>query len=69
MGEFHALALHTYTPQEWAEIGAARHRRPVLAVASTDWSRRTVVVKGFCGEGACSRWSAQRSQKLQRCSD
>ena len=23
MGEFHALALHTYTPQEWAEIGAA----------------------------------------------
>ncbi len=23
MGEFHALALHTYTPQEWAEIEAA----------------------------------------------
>ena len=23
MGEFHALALHTYTPQEWAEIDAA----------------------------------------------
>jgi BolA protein len=23
MGEFHALALHTYTPQEWAETGAA----------------------------------------------
>lgn len=23
MGEFHALALHTYTPQEWATTGAA----------------------------------------------
>lgn len=23
MGEFHALALHTYTPQEWAASGAA----------------------------------------------
>jgi BolA family transcriptional regulator, general stress-responsive regulator len=23
MGEFHALALHTYTPEEWAKIGAA----------------------------------------------
>lgn len=23
MGQFHALALHTYTPQEWAEQGAA----------------------------------------------
>ena len=23
MGEFHALALHTYTPEEWAEIGTA----------------------------------------------
>jgi BolA protein len=23
MGEFHALALHTYTPQEWAQTGAA----------------------------------------------
>jgi BolA protein len=23
MGEFHALALHTYTPEEWAEQGAA----------------------------------------------
>ena len=23
MGEFHALALHTYTPQEWAATGAA----------------------------------------------
>ncbi|MGY2289974.1 BolA family protein [Pseudomonas sp. SDO528_S397] len=23
MGEFHALALHTYTPQEWAKIDAA----------------------------------------------
>ncbi|WP_263260872.1 BolA family protein [Pseudomonas sp. RIT-PI-S] len=23
MGEFHALALHTYTPEEWAAIGAA----------------------------------------------
>ena len=23
MGQFHALALHTYTPQEWATIGAA----------------------------------------------
>jgi len=23
MGEFHALALHTYTPQEWAEIDGA----------------------------------------------
>ncbi|WP_268797343.1 BolA family protein [Pseudomonas huanghezhanensis] len=21
MGEFHALALHTYTPQEWSEAG------------------------------------------------
>ena len=21
MGEFHALALHTYTPEEWARIG------------------------------------------------
>jgi len=23
MGEFHALALHTYTPQEWQQTGAA----------------------------------------------
>ncbi|MDU9390813.1 BolA family protein [Pseudomonas japonica] len=23
MGQFHALALHTYTPQEWAKTGAA----------------------------------------------
>lgn len=23
MGQFHALALHTYTPQEWREQGAA----------------------------------------------
>ncbi|MCU7650131.1 BolA family protein [Pseudomonas piscis] len=23
MGQFHALALHTYTPQEWEKIGAA----------------------------------------------
>ncbi|MHC6224550.1 BolA family protein [Pseudomonas sp. X10] len=23
MGQFHALALHTYTPQEWAQVGAA----------------------------------------------
>jgi BolA protein len=23
MGEFHALALHTYTPVEWAKAGAA----------------------------------------------
>lgn len=23
MGEFHALALHTYTPVEWAKTGAA----------------------------------------------
>ncbi|OLF52471.1 BolA family protein [Pseudomonas chlororaphis] len=23
MGQFHALALHTYTPQEWVKIGAA----------------------------------------------
>lgn len=23
MPQFHALALHTYTPQEWAEIGQA----------------------------------------------
>lgn len=23
MGQLHALALHTYTPQEWAEQGAA----------------------------------------------
>ncbi len=23
MGEFHALALHTYTPEEWARIGVA----------------------------------------------
>ena len=23
MGEFHALALHTYTPEEWAQTGAA----------------------------------------------
>lgn len=23
MGEFHALALHTYTPQEWEQIGSA----------------------------------------------
>jgi BolA protein len=38
MGEFHALALHTYTPQEWAEVGAARRRRPVPAVANTESS-------------------------------
>lgn len=23
MGQFHALALHTYTPEEWAEQGGA----------------------------------------------
>lgn len=23
MGEFHALALHTYTPEEWTKVGAA----------------------------------------------
>lgn len=23
MGQFHALALHTYTPEEWLQIGAA----------------------------------------------
>ena len=23
MGQVHALALHTYTPEEWAELGAA----------------------------------------------
>ncbi|MBA1205315.1 BolA family transcriptional regulator [Pseudomonas capeferrum] len=23
MGQFHALALHTYTPEEWAQVGAA----------------------------------------------
>ncbi|MGC5701176.1 BolA family transcriptional regulator [Pseudomonas sp. NFXW11] len=23
MGQFHALALHTYTPEEWLKIGAA----------------------------------------------
>ena len=23
MSEFHALALHTYTPEEWAQVGAA----------------------------------------------
>jgi BolA protein len=23
MSEFHALALHTYTPEEWAKIDAA----------------------------------------------
>ncbi|EKG32790.1 BolA family protein [Pseudomonas avellanae] len=23
MGDFHALALHTYTPDEWAKTGAA----------------------------------------------
>lgn len=23
MGEFHALALHTYTPQEWEQTGSA----------------------------------------------
>ena len=23
MGQFHALALHTYTPEEWAKLGAA----------------------------------------------
>ncbi len=23
MGQFHALALHTYTPEEWAATGAA----------------------------------------------
>jgi BolA protein len=23
MGEFHALALHTYTPKEWAQVGVA----------------------------------------------
>lgn len=23
MGQFHALALHTYTPEEWSEQGAA----------------------------------------------
>ncbi len=23
MGQFHALALHTYTPEEWAEQGVA----------------------------------------------
>lgn len=23
MGQFHALALHTYTPQEWEKVGVA----------------------------------------------
>ncbi|PBP51692.1 BolA family transcriptional regulator [Pseudomonas syringae] len=23
MGEFHALALHTYTPEEWSKVGTA----------------------------------------------
>ncbi|WP_175653729.1 BolA family protein [Pseudomonas sp. Marseille-P9899] len=23
MGQFHALALHTYTPQEWEKVGSA----------------------------------------------
>ncbi|UVM20631.1 BolA family protein [Pseudomonas wadenswilerensis] len=23
MGQFHALALHTYTPQEWQKVGVA----------------------------------------------
>ncbi|WP_191833868.1 BolA family protein [Pseudomonas fluorescens] len=23
MGQFHALALHTYTPEEWQKVGAA----------------------------------------------
>ncbi|MDT3420841.1 BolA protein [Pseudomonas protegens] len=23
MGQFHALALHTYTPEEWSKIGVA----------------------------------------------
>ncbi|MCS5515936.1 BolA family transcriptional regulator [Pseudomonas qingdaonensis] len=23
MGQFHALALHTYTPQEWQKVGSA----------------------------------------------
>ncbi|MBF8780822.1 BolA family protein [Pseudomonas fulva] len=23
MGQFHALALHTYTPEEWRQVGAA----------------------------------------------
>ncbi|WP_407315668.1 BolA family protein [Pseudomonas sp. nanlin1] len=23
MGQFHALALHTYTPEEWSKVGAA----------------------------------------------
>lgn len=23
MGQFHALALHTYTPEEWAKVGVA----------------------------------------------
>ncbi|MBJ9975625.1 BolA family transcriptional regulator [Pseudomonas sp. S75] len=23
MGEIHALAIHTYTPEEWAQVGAA----------------------------------------------
>lgn len=23
MGQFHALALHTYTPEEWTKVGAA----------------------------------------------
>ncbi|AXO89299.1 BolA family transcriptional regulator [Pseudomonas parafulva] len=23
MGEIHALAIHTYTPQEWAQVGVA----------------------------------------------
>jgi len=41
MGEIHALALHTYTPEEWAQAGTApdsprcrggsKHDRPVAA--------------------------------------
>ena len=28
MGEFHALALHTYTPEEWAKIRTASSSPP-----------------------------------------
>jgi BolA protein len=31
MGEFHALALHTYTPEEWAQSTQPRPRRPAPA--------------------------------------
>ena len=41
MGEFHALALHTYTPEEWAKIGTAP-ASPTRAVRRA-WTRGLVV--------------------------